>query len=109
LALTFLATVVASVLDGFTFALLIPFLRLLFGSGPGILTAAPTAVERVLDFAVGFALSTEHGKALRNVVLFIIGTVAVKNVAVYVAGSLGARIQEGVGQDMLMLSRLVRW
>ncbi len=102
LALTFLATVVASVLDGFTFALLIPFLRLLFGSGPGILTATPTAVERVLDFAVGFALSTEHSKALRNVVLFIIGTVAVKNVAVYAAGSLGARIQEGVGRDMRM-------
>jgi subfamily B ATP-binding cassette protein MsbA len=100
LALTLVATIVASVLDGFTFALLIPFLRLLFGPGPGILSAAPTAVERVLDFAVGFALSTEHSKALRNVVLFIIGTVAVKNVAVYAAGSLGARIQEGVGRDM---------
>ncbi|MBI2614678.1 MAG: hypothetical protein HYW52_03155, partial [Gemmatimonadetes bacterium] len=48
-----LAAVVASALDGFTFALLIPFLRLLFGLpatavGPGPAgsgAGAPTAVE----------------------------------------------------------------
>ena len=43
LGLTLFAAIVASVLDGFTFALLIPFLRLLFGAGSAFVTEAPTA------------------------------------------------------------------
>ncbi len=96
----FAAAVVVSVLDGFTFALLIPFLRLLFGAGAGIVADTPTAVERALDAVVGFAFSTDRGVALRNVILLILGTVAVKNIAVYAAGALGVHIQEGVARDL---------
>jgi len=97
---SFAAAVVASVLDGLTLALLIPLLRLLFGAASG-LAEAPTVLERVLSFVLGGLLETgERATALRNVVLLILGTVAVKNVAVYVAGYLGQVIQEGVARDL---------
>lgn len=97
---TFVAAVVASTLDGFTFALLIPFLRLLFDAGAS-LAEAPTLVERVLDATVGNLLYTgDRWSALRNVVLLILGTVAVKNAAVYLAAYLGQHIQEAVARDV---------
>ena len=100
LGLTLLAAVVASVLDGFTFALLIPFLRLLFGATNAFVTEAPTVVERVLESLVGFALTADRETALRNVVSIILVAFLIKNVAVYVAGSRSASIQEGVARDL---------
>jgi subfamily B ATP-binding cassette protein MsbA len=97
---TFVAAVVASVLDGFTLALLIPFLRVLFATAGNGGPEAFTFVERVLDTLIGFALTPDRGAALRNVMVVIVGAVVVKNVAVYVTGSLGARIQEGVARDL---------
>ncbi|MEJ2236781.1 MAG: ABC transporter ATP-binding protein [Gemmatimonadales bacterium] len=100
LAITFVAAVVASVLDGFTFALLIPFLKLLFGGAPDFVADTPTTVERVLNLVVGFAIGVDRAAAVRNVVILILAAVAVKNVAVYTAGTLGVYIQEGVARDM---------
>ncbi|MFQ5704800.1 MAG: ABC transporter ATP-binding protein [Gemmatimonadales bacterium] len=100
LVASFVAAVVSSTLDGFTFALLIPFLRLLFGNADGVLAMAPTVVERILNAMIGFALDTDRTAALRNVVLLILATVAIKNVAVYLAGSLGAYVQEGMAKDL---------
>jgi len=100
LTITFLAAVVASILDGFTFTLLIPFLRLLFGAVPDVGTGASTIVERFLNLVVGFALGADRAAAVRNIVLLILAAVAVKNLAVYTAGSLGVHIQEGVARDI---------
>ena len=98
--ISFFAAVVASVLDGFMFTLLIPFLRLLFGAGSG-LAEASTVVEKMLAALVGGLLDTgDRASALRNVVLLILGAVAVKNLAVYGAGYLGSYIQEGVARDL---------
>ncbi len=100
LLLSFVAAVVASVLDGFTLALLIPLLRLLFDAAPP-LAEVPTAVERVLDGVVGGWLeSGDRVSALRNVVFLILGTVALKNVAGYASAYLGHLIQESVARDM---------
>ena len=99
-AVSVAAAVVASTLDGFTLALLIPFLRLLFGAGAGV-AEVPTVVEKVLGVVVGGFLDTgERWTALRNVVLLILATVAVKNIAVYAASYLGQYIQEGVARDL---------
>ncbi len=97
---SFVAAVVAAVLDGFTLALLIPFLRLMFGETSGF-AEAPSAVERVLDFTVGglFA-SGEPMVALRAVVFVILGAVALKNAAMYATGFLSQYIQEGVARDL---------
>ena len=95
-----LAAVVASVLDGFSFALLIPFLRLLFGLSPTA-TGAPTAVERTLDGLLGpWLRGGAPMVALRNVVVVLLAAIALKNVAVYAAGYLRTRIQESVARDL---------
>lgn len=95
-----LAAVIASALDGFTFALLIPFLRLLFGFG-STAAGAPTLVERVLDALLGGWLPADRPVvALRHVVLVLLGAIALKNAAGYAAGYLRARIQESVARDL---------
>ncbi|MFQ6046805.1 MAG: ABC transporter ATP-binding protein [Gemmatimonadales bacterium] len=99
-AVSLLAAVVASTLDGLTLTLLIPFLRLLFDAGAG-LSEVPTVVERLLAVLVGGFLETgDRWTALRNVVVLILVAVAAKNVAVYLAGYLGQYIQEGVARDL---------
>src|SRR2546422_1475814 len=62
------ATFVASVMDGATFVLLIPFLRTVFGHDP-LNVAGGSAVERLLAVVVGplFAAGAP-GAAPRNVV-----------------------------------------
>ncbi len=102
LSITFLAAVLASVLDGFTYTLLIPFLRILFDTPVSIAAGALTAVDSVQETVVGFALRGDRSAAIRNVALLILVAVALKNVAAYTAGSLGVRIREGVARDMRM-------
>ena len=48
LLLTFVAAVIASVLDGFTFALLISFFRHLFGTGSEMIGENLTGVEHAV-------------------------------------------------------------
>jgi len=98
------ATFVASVLDGATFVLLIPFLRTLFGQEA--LPAAGgggSAVERLLAAIVGPLLvggAGSPGAALRNVVLVLVGTLVIKNVLSYVAAVSSVAIQENVVRDL---------
>src|SRR2546427_7755294 len=67
------ATFVASVMDGATFVLLIPFLRTLFGHDP-LPVAGGSAVERLLGGVVGPLLAGgSPGGGLRNVVLVLGG------------------------------------
>ncbi len=95
-----LAAIIASTLDGFTFALLIPFLRLLFGLSPTA-AGAPTVVERALEGVLGAWLRTDAPLvALRHVVLVLLATIAFKNVAVYAAGYWRTGIQESVARDL---------
>src|SRR2546426_10915962 len=73
------ATFVASVMDGATFVLLIPFLRTLFGHDP-LPVAGGSAVERMLAVVVGPLLAAgAPGTALRDVVLVLGGAVVLKN------------------------------
>ncbi len=90
----------ASVLDGFTFALLIPLLRVLFDVGAAV-PDAPTAVERVIDLAVGsWILGDSDLASLRNIVLVILGATAAKNVGVVTSVYLGAYVQECATRDL---------
>ncbi len=94
------AAVVASALDGFSFTLLIPFLRLLFGEGTA-LAATPTAVERVQDALAGPLLDgASRGTALAVVMVLIVGALLLKNAAVYVARYLAVATQERVARDL---------
>ena len=99
---TIVATVVSSVLDGFTFVLLIPFLRTLFGNA-GLPEAGGggSAVEGVLDRIAGpFIHAGTPDVALRNVVIVLLVALLLKNVTGYLASVGSVAIQEGVVRDL---------
>src|SRR5205823_14995286 len=76
-------TFVASVLDGVTFVLLIPFLRTLFGQEALPATGGST-VERLLAAVLGPLIGAgEPHAALGNVVLVLLATLLLKNVLAY--------------------------
>jgi subfamily B ATP-binding cassette protein MsbA len=98
------ATVISSVLDGFTFVLLIPFLRTLFGNA-GLASAGAggggSAVEAVLDRIAGpFIHAGAPDVALRNVVMVLLVALLLKNVTAYLAALGSVSIQEGVVRDL---------
>ena len=99
-AATIVMTVISSVLDGFTFVLLIPFLRTLFGNA-ALPTEGGTQVEAVLNKIAGPFLQVGAPEiALRNVVIILLVALLLKNVAGYFAAMGSVAIQEGVVRDL---------
>jgi subfamily B ATP-binding cassette protein MsbA len=89
----------AAVLDVFSFTLLIPFLNALFGQPP--LPTKPGLVTTVLTWSVGRLLDpADQMASLRNVILVILTAVALKNLLAWLAGQLGAQLQEFVTRDL---------
>jgi ATP-binding cassette, subfamily B, bacterial MsbA len=102
---TIAATVLSSVLDGFTFVLLIPFLRSLFGQtalpGAGEGGGGGSEVEAVLDRIAGpFIHAGAPEVALRNVVVVLLVTLLLKNGTAYLASLGSVAIQERVVRDL---------
>src|SRR5437879_2660828 len=94
------ATLVASVMDGATFVLLIPFLRALFGQ-QALPATGTSGVAHVLAKIAGPFLAAGAPKlALRNVVLVLLGALVLKNVAQYAAAVSSVAIEEGVVRDL---------
>jgi subfamily B ATP-binding cassette protein MsbA len=89
----------AAALDGFSLALLIPFLNALFGQAP-----IPTTegwLSNLLESTVGRLLDLSSPmESLKSVILIILGVTALKNVFAWLAGVLGAQLQEYVVRDM---------
>jgi subfamily B ATP-binding cassette protein MsbA len=86
-------------LDGYSFALLIPFLNALFQQAP--LPVKSGWVNDFLHWTIGTLLDPAHPMvSLRNVILIILGTVALKNLFIWFAGTLGAQLQEFVTRDL---------
>ena len=99
-AANIVATIVASVMDGATFVLLIPFLRALFGK-QALPAAGGSSVETLLGKLAGPLLSVGAPEtALRNVVLVLLGALVVKNAAEYGAAMSSVAIEEGVVRDL---------
>jgi ATP-binding cassette, subfamily B, bacterial MsbA len=97
---TIAATIVSSVLDGFTFVLLIPFLRTLFGNA-ALPSQGGTEVEAVLNRIAGpFLQAGTPELALRNVVIVLLVALLLKNIAAYFASLGSVAIQEGVVRDL---------
>jgi len=94
------ATLVASVLDGATFVLLIPFLRALFGE-QALAQAGGSTVEWILGAIAGPVLTVGSPQAaLRNVVLVLVITLVLKNALSYAAALASVALQEGVVRDL---------
>jgi ATP-binding cassette, subfamily B, bacterial MsbA len=99
-AVNMLTTVVASVLDGVTFVLLIPFLRTLFGQ-QALPATGGSAVERVLGKVAGpLLVAGDAAGAIRNVAVILLVTLVVKNAALYAAAMSSVAIEEGVVRDL---------
>jgi subfamily B ATP-binding cassette protein MsbA len=99
-AFTIALTVLASVLDGFTFVLLIPFLRTLFHQ-PAVAAQGASTVQALLAKIAGPFLSSGAPEvALRNVVVVLLAALVLKNAAEYVGAYWSVMIQEGVVRDL---------
>src|SRR2546422_1061824 len=99
-AATVAATVVSSVLDGFTFVLLIPFLRSLFGEA-ALPAQGGSHVEAVLDRIAGpFLHAGAAETALRNVVIVLLVALVLKNVTAFASSYWSTVIQESVVRDL---------
>src|SRR2546421_5382301 len=91
------ATLVASVMDGATFVLLIPFLRTLFGQ-QAIPVGGGSSVERVLAAVAGplLAAGSPEG-ALRNVVAGVLGAPGLQKAPSLPPAALGIPLHGGAG------------
>jgi subfamily B ATP-binding cassette protein MsbA len=98
LAGTLACTVGAAVMDVFAFTLLIPFLNTLFGQPP---LGGHNRLNALLDHVIGSFISAgDPMDALRRVIFVIIGAVLLKSVFSWLAGNLGAALQEYVTRDL---------
>jgi subfamily B ATP-binding cassette protein MsbA len=98
---TISSSFIAAALDGFSFALLIPFLNALFGQPPLPIKPGSSWLTDFLQWSIGALLDPANPmRSLRNVIVIILVTVAVKNVFVWTAGTLGAELQEYVTRDL---------
>ena len=99
-AVNIAATLMASLMDGATFVLLIPFLRALFGQ-QALPATGVSSVEAVLGKIAGPLLTAGAPEtALRNVVLVLLIALVIKNAAAYGAAMSSVAIEEGVVRDL---------
>src|SRR5258706_447565 len=97
---TISATVISSVLDGFTFVLLIPFLRTLFGKA-ALPAEGGSQVESALNKVAGPLLTAGTPElASRNVVIVLLVALLLKNLTSYLASLGSVSIQEAVVRDL---------
>ncbi len=90
----------ASVLDGFAFTLLIPFLNALFAQRE-LIPADLGWLARIQERVLGTLLDPAQPLAsLRGVIFVMLALVLVKNVFVWLGGQLGAGLQEYVTRDL---------
>jgi subfamily B ATP-binding cassette protein MsbA len=95
-----LAGVAASVLDGLTFVLLIPFLRAVFGDAV-LPEVSRSGADRFLNVVLGPLLAgATPARAFAVVVVLLLVTVLIKNVAVYVSRLGVVSVGEYVVRDL---------
>jgi len=99
MVVTIVANLIAALLDGFSIALLIPFLNILFHQPA---TAIPNGmVAKLINAAIGGRIIPgDEMRSLRNVIIVVLIAVILKNLLVWIAGQFGATLQEYVTRDL---------
>jgi subfamily B ATP-binding cassette protein MsbA len=93
------ASALAALFDAYSFSLLIPFLNALFGM-PSLLPVNSGWLTAFLNRTIGLLLDpTDKMGSLQVVIFLIVASVAIKNFFVWLAGNLGAQLQEYVTRD----------
>ena len=94
------ASALAAIFDAYSFSLLIPFLNALFGM-PSLLPGNSGWLTAFLNRTIGALLDpTDKMGSLQVVIFIIVASVALKNFFVWLAGNLGAQLQEYVTRDV---------
>lgn len=100
------ATLAFAGLDAATYVLLIPFVSALFVDGNAVGAAAdaadPNLMDRILDATV-YAFVDLDGDplvAVQRIILLILATILLKNVADFLRTYLVARVEQGVTRDL---------
>ena len=92
-------SIVAAMLDAYSFALLIPFLNALFGLPP--IPVNSSLASRMLEATIGAFLDpADKMGSLQHVIIAILVIVTAKNTLVWLAGQFGAQLQEYVVRDL---------
>jgi subfamily B ATP-binding cassette protein MsbA len=98
---TIACNIVAAALDVFSFTLLVPFLNALFGAQQLIPRTSASWVTSLQDQLVGkFLDPADRLGSVATMMIAIMAIVALKNVFVWLAGQLGASLQENVTRDL---------
>jgi subfamily B ATP-binding cassette protein MsbA len=98
---TIACNVIAAALDVFSFTLLVPFLNALFGAASLIPKTSPSWITDLQDRMVGAFLDpADRLGSVETMMVAIIAIVTLKNVFVWLAGQLGAALQENVTRDL---------
>jgi ATP-binding cassette, subfamily B, bacterial MsbA len=97
---TIACSIGAAALDTFAFALLIPFLNALFGE-QSLLPARAGWVGNILRATIGHMLvPSDPMGSLQRVIVVILAAIVAKNILAWMAGQLGAQLQEYVTRDL---------
>jgi subfamily B ATP-binding cassette protein MsbA len=95
-----LSNVIGAALDGAAFALLAPFLNLLFTGDDG-LDRVHTALTPIVKLIVGgMIVPGDKMASLRGISVLIVAIVLVKNLFLWLGGQFGASLQEGITRDL---------
>ncbi len=92
----------AAIADVFSFTLLVPFFNALFDK-PQLIPGGDSGsqISRLLNATIGYLLDpADRMGSLRNVLVIVIGAVALKNTLVWVSGQIGVTLQEYVVRDL---------
>lgn len=97
---TIASSVGAAALDSFSFALLIPFLSALFGE-KSLLPPGGGMIRELLDRTIGSLLDPARPMtSLQHIIFVILAAIVAKNFLAWLAGQLGAQLQEYVTRDL---------
>ncbi|MFA6167377.1 MAG: ABC transporter ATP-binding protein [Gemmatimonadaceae bacterium] len=97
---TLLLSALANALSAFSYALFVPFLNTLFNQEP-FDAGAGSRMTKVLESIGTWVPANREGMdALRVVILVILATMLLKNVFAWLAGQMGAGLQERVTRDL---------
>ena len=94
------ANVVAAALDAFVFTLLIPFLNALFKQTGNLITTEGWIGDLQKKLVGAFLDQNDLLGSLKVFIIAIVVIVAIKNVFLWIAGQLGASLQEYVTRDL---------
>ncbi|MDB4882068.1 MAG: msbA [Gemmatimonadetes bacterium] len=98
---TIACNVVAAALDVFSFTLLVPIHNALFGAASLIPKTSPSWITELQDRMVGAFLNpADRLGSVETMMVAIIAIVTLKNIFVWLAGQLGAALQENVTRDL---------